>query len=314
MIYFFDESGIDLKSAPCSVLAGIAVSEDILWKFITEAIALKKSILALKTLHEWEPKGKKLLKRKKIRLSKQSPMIDAKQRSRLLRSLYEKNEKKINPTKHELTAIGQASVIYVEKILELCKHYDIKVFASVVPRESINTKGSELRKDYSYLFQRIYLHLISISNTEKGIIVFDETEKNLSDILIKQMRRYFLNTYKGQERSQRIIPEPFFVHSDLSTATQAADVIAYIINYGYKKFAIENIVTDHSSKEEKIHTFDREPPIREELEYLGEKVFDLQFSGIGQDHNKKPRKHFGIVYIKDLRTRFEKLGRNADDL
>ncbi len=55
---------------------------------------------------------------------------------------------------------------------------------------------------------------------EMGLIVFDELERTFCRRLLNQMEYYFLNTYKGRQRSSRIVPEPFFVHSDLTTAVQ----------------------------------------------------------------------------------------------
>jgi hypothetical protein len=48
----------------------------------------------------------------------------------------------------------------------------------------------------------------------------DELEKSKSHILIGQAHRYFKDTHTGRHRSSRIIPEPFFVHSDLTTGIQ----------------------------------------------------------------------------------------------
>src|SRR5438093_132765 len=36
-------------------------------------------------------------------------------------------------------------------------------------------------------------------------------------------RKYFLESEKGYQRSARVVPEPFFVHSDLTTVVQIAD-------------------------------------------------------------------------------------------
>lgn len=67
-----------------------------------------------------------------------------------------------------------------------------------------------------------------------GIVVFDELEKSRSHLLVEQMDRYFKRTVKGQQRSGQIIPEPFFVHSDLTTGIQVADLIAYILSWGFR--------------------------------------------------------------------------------
>jgi len=51
-------------------------------------------------------------------------------------------------------------------------------------------------------------------------------ESGFDRILIGQMERYFLGTATGRTRSQQVIPEPFFVHSDLTSLVQVADLIA----------------------------------------------------------------------------------------
>lgn len=39
---------------------------------------------------------------------------------------------------------------------------------------------------------------------------------------------------KGRQRAGQIIPEPFFVHSDLTTGVQIADLIAYLLSWGFR--------------------------------------------------------------------------------
>ncbi len=48
------------------------------------------------------------------------------------------------------------------------------------------------------------------------------------------LTNYFKKTSKGRQRSGLVIPEPFFVHSDLTTGIQIADLIAYIISWGLR--------------------------------------------------------------------------------
>ena len=68
----------------------------------------------------------------------------------------------------------------------------------------------------------------------QGAIVFDELERSQSHILIGQMEEYFLHTQTGKRRSRQVIPEPFFVHSDLTSLIQVADLIAYVISWGFR--------------------------------------------------------------------------------
>jgi hypothetical protein len=67
-----------------------------------------------------------------------------------------------------------------------------------------------------------------------GIIVFDETEKTQSQRLITQIENYFKKTHKGRARASLLIPEPLFVHSDLTTGIQIADLIAYVISWSMR--------------------------------------------------------------------------------
>ena len=57
------------------------------------------------------------------------------------------------------------------------------------------------------------------------MVVFDEIEKSKSHLLIDQMHRYFRDTAVGRLRADRIVPEPFFVHSELTTGVRLADLV-----------------------------------------------------------------------------------------
>jgi hypothetical protein len=67
-----------------------------------------------------------------------------------------------------------------------------------------------------------------------ALSVFDELERSQSHILINQMAEYFKKTKKGRQRSSRIVPEPMFVHSDLTTLVQVADLLVYIVSWGVR--------------------------------------------------------------------------------
>ncbi|MEK7409583.1 MAG: DUF3800 domain-containing protein [Acidobacteriota bacterium] len=64
--------------------------------------------------------------------------------------------------------------------------------------------------------------------------VFDELEKIQSHLLVSQMDSYFKRTARRRQRAARILPEPFFVHSDLTTGIQIADLVAYILSWGLR--------------------------------------------------------------------------------
>ncbi|MBI2177920.1 MAG: hypothetical protein HYU38_06200 [Candidatus Tectomicrobia bacterium] len=103
------------------------------------------------------------------------------------------------------------------------------------------------------------------------------------------MSHYFSETITTRARSSRIIPEPFFVMSDLTTATQIADIRAYCINWGLR---IPNMTE----------------PTRPEMEPFGRRVQGLRFfvhRYFEEDGREWPV--FGFNYIDDLRPKMEKI-------
>jgi len=140
-----------------------------------------------------------------------------------------------------------------------------------------------LRKDYVYLFERLFYYLESINESSQGLIVFDELEKAKARLLIDQVSNYFTKTAKGRERSQRIVPEPFFVHSDLTTVIQLTDIIAYIINWGFRAGAKMT------------------KPVRQEIVPYAQKVNGIHFKGYRNDEKGVSRLVYGIMCIDDLR-------------
>lgn len=139
-----------------------------------------------------------------------------------------------------------------------------------------------LRKDYAYLFERFYYFLNSKPTDPMGYLVFDELDKSASHVLLNQVAQYFVRTQKGRTRSRLIIPEPFFVHSDLTTMVQVADLIAYILSWGVRLTGMSE-------------------PKRDELDGLAAKVIRLRFT----QHTPGGYTNYGFKIIKDLRARDE---------
>ena len=102
------------------------------------------------------------------------------------------------------------------------------------------------------------------------------------------MAAYFLGSDTGRYRSSRVVPEPFFVHSDLTTGVFLADLAAYILGWAWRLGRMAQ-------------------PCREELKPYADKLHDMQF------HGEKPRAGqdgvwplHGIVYLDDLRGSFDR--------
>lgn len=296
MLFFIDESGCDQKEAPYEVLAAISIREDNLWKLINDIHNLEEKCFGLKlTEIEKELKGRKLLKNKIFRLAQQSGPIEQRRRTNLCRDFLLKGYRELKGygseerSKEEFTAYGQAILGFVKELIAVCSSYRVKLFASMVVRGAPRPpSGKYLRKDYAYLFERIFYYLEDISPDEQGIIVFDEIEKASARLLIDQMEEYFLNTAKGRMRSSRIIPQPFFVHSELTTAVQIADILAYCLNWGFRITRMNQ-------------------PIREEMKEYGELASGIRYIGRRFDEfDSQEWPVWGVVELSDLRPRTER--------
>lgn len=297
MLFFIDESGHDHGAAPYEVLAAVAVAERDLWNLIQ---AVRAAEIEFFGAHLGEVgvefKGKKLLKNKTFRHARQGPAIESNRRRDLTREFLMKGWREAQGgapearNKDEFTAYGQAARGFVMRILELCAQHRVKTFGALVSTNAPRPADPNLlRRDYAFLFERFFYYLEDRSGTEMGLVVFDELEKAKSRILIQQMEKYFLETEKGYQRSSRIVPEPFFVHSDLTTAVQLADIVAYCFNWGTRL---------NKMKE----------PTRTEIEPLAEIAFDMRYVGKRFDENGTEWPVYGVFYMDDLRPRRQREG------
>jgi hypothetical protein len=297
MLLFIDESGTDRREAPYEVLAGVVVRERDLWNLI-QAIRTAEREHFGTTLSSLgvEFKGRTLLKHKTFRLAGQGDPLPPDCRCVLTHEFLQKGLREaaggpMEPRQRdEFTAYGQAVLAFVERVYELCAAFRVKVFASMVAPDAPRPAGDFLRKDYAFLFERYFYYLEDVSAEETGLIVFDELERARCRRLLDQMERYFLHTARGRYRGGRIVPEPFFVHSDLTTAVQIADIVAYSLNWGLRL--------------QRMHR-----PTRPEMEPFGQRAFDLRYVGHRRseaDGGMWPV--YGVIYIDDLRPREERNG------
>jgi hypothetical protein len=296
MLFFIDESGHDHGEAPYEVLAAVAIRERDLWNLIQ---AIRNAEVEFFGLHMaqvgLELKGRKLLKRKIIRFASEGPRLEPDERRKLAQNLLKKGWQrsqgdKVDDVKfNELVAYGQAVIAFTRRVFELATRYKAKTFAGIVGLNApCHADASYLRKDYAYLFERFYYYMEAVSAEEMGLVVFDELEKAQSRILLGQLENYFLESEKGYERSARIVPEPFFVHSDLTTVVQIADVAAYCLNWGLRLKGMTE-------------------PTRPEMEPMARMVYDMKFVGKWYDEASQQEKPlYGIFYVDDLRPKRER--------
>jgi len=233
--FFIDESGTDRKDSYYEVLCGVSIEDRDLWNIITQLKNLEERLLGTRYgCQKREIKGRKFLKKKVFKQAASCDAISLEERASLAKQCIENGA---NADRRQMAALSQAKLDYVRKLLEICSQFRVKIFASISSepiRETDDGMDGLLRRDYVYTFERIYYYLEDKKLEDQGIIVFDELEKSKSHVLVSQLENYFKKTSKGRQRSGLVIPEPFFVHSDLTTGIQIADLIAYIISWGMR--------------------------------------------------------------------------------
>jgi hypothetical protein len=292
MLLFIDESGHDHSDMPCEILAGVAVAEHNLWNMVQAIRAAECKHFGghLHDLLSDETKARKLLKAKRFRLANRPVEIQAADQVKYAHSLLAKGKEakgkglsSCGETATELIAYSRAVLDFVHSVLDIAASFNCQIIASVVDCQATRPEPGRLRKDYVYLFERYFYFLEGLSRTERGLVVFDELDKAKSHVLMNQMAAYFLGTETGRYRSSRIVPEPFFVHSELTTGIFLADLAAYVLGWAWR-----------------LRTRMRQK-CREELRPYAAKLHDMQF------HGERPKpggdgvwQLHGIVYIDDL--------------
>ncbi len=284
---FVDESGSD-GQGPYETLAGVAVEDRQLWPLIQQIYSLEIEFFGRRiTTGSLELKGKKILKNKVFKHASQLMDLPPDERLASANTCLGKGETHETPTRKELTALAQAKIAFVSKILETCVQFRVHAFASIVSNAASRPQsGKFLRKDYVYLFERFFYFLED--KDAIGSIIFDELEKTRCHILHGQMEEYFRKTDKGRARSSHVIPEPLFVHSDLTTAIQLADLVAYIISWGVRLPGMTE-------------------PSRPQLMDLGQKVLNLRYNAKRQQGDKEDFVIWGFAKIDDLFPRVREL-------
>lgn len=236
-LLFLDESGHDHKHCPYEVRGGVALHASKLWPFVQRVKQAEWEAFGAR-LHDYkkELKGSKLLDKDRFKWAAQDSELSPEVRQRSSRGFLTKGLEKKPPTKFEFTAYGQASLLMARLVFDALKAMDARVFASVIPASVIKpatyVAQDFLRKDHVFLLER-YFYFLEKQN-QHGLLVMDEVEKVSDRRFVRQMDKYFSQTATGRHRTSRIVPVPMFVASDMSLPVQAADLVIYCINWGYR--------------------------------------------------------------------------------
>jgi Protein of unknown function (DUF3800) len=281
---FIDESGHDRKASPYEVLAGVAVEDRVLWELICDLHEAEIRHFGTRyTKGSDELKGTNLLKTKVFNHAELNATVPEDDRAALARFALENGSQ---AHAIHLKALAQAKLAYVRTVFDLCEKYRCKAFASIIEADAPATGSDGLRKDYAYLFERFFYFLEDIGAHSMGSVVFDELEKSKSHILVAQMQWYFRELVTGRTRARKVIPEPFFVHSELTTGIQIADLVAYIVSWAFRTAAIDK-------------------PARRELAPFADQVATLRYD-TKRNVGGESIRVWGFAHIADLRTRTER--------
>ena len=284
-LLFIDESGHDRFASPYEVLAGVAIQDHAVREVIGQLHQEEIRLFGRRySAGSRELKGRVLLKKKVYRHRGLDVEVDPADISVLARAALDDGGRADD---RMLKALAIAKLDYVASVFNICAQLDCRAFASIVETDACPTASGGLRKDYAYLFERFFYFLEDNDDGEQGIVVFDELEKSQSHLLIDQMRRYFAETRVGQQRSSRIIPEPFFVHSDPTTGVQIADLVAYVISWGFR-------------------TAQMTKPARTELSQLSHQVAGLRYRATRERLGNAEFGIWSFAHITDLRTLAER--------
>lgn len=284
---FIDESGHDKGGAsPYEVLAGIAIQDRDIWNLVNALHDAEiKNFGSRYSLGLAELKGKKLLKKKVFKHSELNVTIAPEEIASLAKAVLDVGA---GADERHLKALATAKLAYVREVFDICARFRCKAFASIVEKDANPTNAGGLRKDYGYLFERFFYFLEDAkSPQEQGIIVFDELEKSQSHLLIDQAHRYFKDTAIGKLRSSLIVPEPFFVHSDLTTGIQIADLVAYCVSWGFRLPLMTK-------------------PARKELAPFCEQIANIRYKATRERQGNPNFAIWSFTHITDLRTQNEK--------
>ena len=288
---FIDESGQDHKESPYEVLAGIAIQDRDLWPLISELHAAEYRHFGRRySAGLRELKAKKILKTKTFYLASLSCPVVQEEITALAKESLDDGAR--NNSARHLKALALAKLAYTTEVLEICQNHACRVFASIVEPDAPKTSLAGLRKDYAFLFERFFYFLedrgVSHGIEQQGILVFDELEKTKSHILIDQAHTYFKETQTGRTRARLVIPEPFFVHSELTTGVQMSDMAAYCISWGFRLPAMRKAV-------------------RPELAPYAAQIAKMRYKTTRDRQGVPDFEIRSFVHLTDLRTNLERL-------
>ncbi len=308
-LLFIDESGIDRKQMPYEIHGGIIVPMSKAWDLIRSIkdAELRNFGTSLSSLGI-ELKGETLLKRSVFKhaegKNKKRPDLpppsfkDDQDRRRSALAFLTKNAVGETPRSWEFRAYGLACLDLVDEIFQTCVKHDVRIIGAAVDPGALRPPAKDwtemLRKDLVYLFERLYYFMETQPPGAMAACVFDQKDDlggsrcTEGQKLNECIARYFTKTHTGRIRSSRILPEPLYARSDLTTLLGVADLAIYTINHIFRP------------------TEEWTGPIREELRPLVDWIYRLQWKGQRENESWV----HSIFHMTDLRPKGNEAARD----
>lgn len=284
-LLFVDESGHDHKAAPYEVTGGIALHSSKVWSFVQQMQRLELDTFGV-TLAEYrtEIKGSKLLDRKRFKWASQDERFPDDSRRKHCRAFLTKGLEGKAPSRDEFTAYGQASLEMARGTFELLRQSEAKLFASAIPASVVRPETFQaedyLRKDHVFLLERFFYFLEA--QRQHGLLVLDAVDRGADQRFVRRLERYFTRTQTGRYRAAWIVPVPLFVASDMTYPVQAADLVIYCVNWGFRVPSLGMVAATRS----------------ELAQEFGPWLHELQFVGQGY-RDGRVYDSFGVCFVPE---------------
>lgn len=290
MVFFVDESGHDRRHAEAyEVVGGVAVPQRELWAFICGLRELVFEHFGRRAAAKDEIKGTNLLRRKNLAQAYGDP-IPPKERRQLIDEFLEINDwnkahaadptSKRSPRRRHFDAYAQSRRLFCRDVLTLCRRHSARILAAIIAPEASRLIEEQLRSDYAGIFYKLY-ECSAEDSAQRSLIIHDERDDSQCLRLAQQLYVYYVN--EGRHVAERVIPEPMFVKSHLTLGVLAADIVAYILSWGFRHAEVLG------------------QPARPDLKEFADLICEINGIPYGSSNDMpEDLEAFGIPYISDL--------------
>ena len=165
-LLFVDESGLNPKTSPAEVIAGVAIEDESIWNLILEIKALEFKCFGIQ--YPKELKARRLLVRSVFKKAGRLPDFLEGERRELAKYCIENGP--LSRERH-IVALEQAKLAYVKGVLEICNRFRCKIFATINRNyQPVLPEPTFLPKNYVYLLERFYYFLDERLQFHSGIL------------------------------------------------------------------------------------------------------------------------------------------------